>query len=206
MRRLGLIVIVVSLGLSLGWSTAAFAAYPTVAPGITTSSGCSVPGGSLTVGGTNFAAPPPESVTLTLNGVKYSTITISAPSFSTTVSIPLDATPRESYTIVATGAKGDSASITITIPTTCAAGSDLAFTGGALVASYVPVPTVGSGGGPGSGLAFTGGSGLAFTPSPSGLAFTGADIAAVSSVGAIALALGGMLILTGRRRRRSTGV
>jgi MYXO-CTERM domain-containing protein len=28
----------------------------------------------------------------------------------------------------------------------------------------------------------------------------------VSSVGAIALALGGMLILTGRRRRRSTGV
>ena len=39
-----------------------------------------------------------------------------------------------------------------------------------------------------------------------GLAFTGADIAALSSVGAIALALGGMLILTSRRRRRSTGV
>lgn len=36
----------------------------------------------------------------------------------------------------------------------------------------------------------------------SGLAFTGADIAALSGVGAIALALGGMLILTGRRRRR----
>ena len=35
----------------------------------------------------------------------------------------------------------------------------------------------------------------------SGLAFTGADIAALSGVGAIALALGGMLILTGRRRR-----
>jgi MYXO-CTERM domain-containing protein len=28
----------------------------------------------------------------------------------------------------------------------------------------------------------------------------------LSSVGAIALALGGMLILTGRRRRRTTGV
>ena len=36
----------------------------------------------------------------------------------------------------------------------------------------------------------------------SGLAFTGADIAALSGVGAIAMALGGMLILTGRRRRR----
>jgi hypothetical protein len=39
------------------------------------------------------------------------------------------------------------------------------------------------------------------TASPA-LAFTGADIAALSGVGAIALALGGMLILTGRRRRR----
>jgi hypothetical protein len=36
----------------------------------------------------------------------------------------------------------------------------------------------------------------------SGLAFTGADIAALSGVGAVAMALGGMLILTGRRRRR----
>jgi hypothetical protein len=34
------------------------------------------------------------------------------------------------------------------------------------------------------------------------LPFTGADIAAVSSVGAIALALGGMLLLAGRRRRQ----
>jgi hypothetical protein len=42
---------------------------------------------------------------------------------------------------------------------------------------------------------------LAATPS---LPFTGADIAALSGVGAVALALGGMLILTGRRRRRVT--
>jgi hypothetical protein len=34
------------------------------------------------------------------------------------------------------------------------------------------------------------------------LPFSGADIAALSGVGAIALALGGMLILTSRRRRR----
>lgn len=37
----------------------------------------------------------------------------------------------------------------------------------------------------------------------SGLAFTGADISAVSAIGAIALALGGMLILTSRRRRKA---
>jgi len=37
--------------------------------------------------------------------------------------------------------------------------------------------------------------------STSGLPFTGADIATMSGVGAIALALGGLLILTGRRRR-----
>jgi hypothetical protein len=44
--------------------------------------------------------------------------------------------------------------------------------------------------------------GLVFTASSTGgLAFTGADIAALASVGAIALALGGMLVLTGRRRR-----
>jgi hypothetical protein len=41
--------------------------------------------------------------------------------------------------------------------------------------------------------------GTAATPS---LPFTGADIAALSGVGAIAMALGGMLILTSRRRRR----
>lgn len=35
----------------------------------------------------------------------------------------------------------------------------------------------------------------------SGLAFTGADIAAMAGFGAIALAIGGMLILTTRRRR-----
>jgi hypothetical protein len=39
------------------------------------------------------------------------------------------------------------------------------------------------------------------TATSSGLAFTGADIAALSGVGAVALALGGMLILAGRRRR-----
>jgi hypothetical protein len=39
------------------------------------------------------------------------------------------------------------------------------------------------------------------TTTGSGLAFTGADIAIVSAVGAIALGLGGLLVLTARRRR-----
>jgi len=46
---------------------------------------------------------------------------------------------------------------------------------------------------------------IAVVSSSSGLAFTGADIAAMSGVGAVALALGGTLVLTGRRRRRTTG-
>jgi len=40
--------------------------------------------------------------------------------------------------------------------------------------------------------------------STSGLAFTGADIAALVGVGAVALGLGGMLLLATRRRRTST--
>lgn len=53
-------------------------------------------------------------------------------------------------------------------------------------------------------LTVTGSStGIGATPATAtpDLPFTGADIAAVSGVGAIALALGGMLILTSRRRR-----
>jgi hypothetical protein len=45
------------------------------------------------------------------------------------------------------------------------------------------------------------GTAVSVAASPS-LPFTGADIAALTGVGAIALALGGMLILTSRRRRR----
>jgi hypothetical protein len=41
--------------------------------------------------------------------------------------------------------------------------------------------------------------------STGGLAFTGADIAAASGVGAIAVGIGGMLILMSRRKRRANG-
>src|ERR1035437_349953 len=105
MRKVWLTMAVVSLGLTLGWSTAAFATTPVPynpdAIGITTS-GCSTPDGSLTVNGTNFGAN--ELVTLTLNGTTLGTIeTSSTNSFSTTVTIPSSTRTGQSYTIVATG-------------------------------------------------------------------------------------------------------
>jgi len=155
------------VGLILFWATPAFAQpYDPNAIGITASSGCSVPGGSVTVAGTNFE--PNEPVTLTLNGATLGTTTSgSTSSFSTTVKIPSNVTPGASYTIVATGTSGDTSSTVIKVAATCTAGSGLAFTSG----------------------------------SSSGLAFTGADIAAASGVGAVALSLGGLLILISRRRR-----
>jgi hypothetical protein len=164
MRRLLLTTAVVSLGLLVGWSAEAFGAYDPNAIAITTS-GCSTPGGSITVDGINFV--PNEAVTLTLNGIATlgSTSTNAASTFSVKVTIPSTAAPG-SYTIVATGASGDKSSTSITIAANCAS------------------------------------SGLAFTPSSgSGLAFTGADIVATASVGAVALGIGGLLILAGRRRR-----
>ena len=176
-RNLLTVATVVGLGLTFGWSTAAFGANADVlgGVGITVTDGCSVLGGSFTVNGTNFE--PNESITLALHSTPVSSITTSTNSTGsfgpTTVTIPSNAKPDNNTPIVATGGSGDSATITVDVASsTCAASSGLAFTGAA----------------------------------GSGLAFTGADIAALSSVGAIALALGGMLILTSRRRRRSTGV
>ncbi len=66
MRRNLILATVVGVGLTLGWSTAAFAGYDPNAIGITASSGCAEPGGPLTVNGTNFE--PNEAVNLTFNG------------------------------------------------------------------------------------------------------------------------------------------
>ena len=126
MRRLGLAVAVVGLGLTLGWATVASAAYDPNAIGISTSSSATCDNGSLTVNGVNFE--PSESVTLTLGSVTLGTTSADPNgSFSTTVTIPPGTAPA-SYTIVATGASGDSSSTAITVSTSCAAGSGLAFT------------------------------------------------------------------------------
>jgi hypothetical protein len=173
MRRLGLAIAAASLALALGWSSAAFGDYPPNAIGITTSSSASCAGGSLTVSGVNFESN--ESVTVTLSGSTTLGTATADPngSFTTTVTIPAGTAPGTSYTIVATGASGDTSSTAITIDASCTPSSGVAFT-----------PSSGTGTDPGSGLAFT-----------------GADIAAMSGVGAIALGLGGFLILAGRRRR-----
>jgi hypothetical protein len=52
-----------------------------------------------------------------------------------------------------------------------------------------------------TGASTTGGSTTGGASGGGSLAFTGADIAATAGVGAIALALGGMLVFAGRRRR-----
>jgi hypothetical protein len=52
-------------------------------------------------------------------------------------------------------------------------------------------------------ITVTGGTATVAVATPD-LPFTGADIAAVSGVGAVALAVGGMLLLAGRRRRQLT--
>jgi hypothetical protein len=165
--KLAVVTAAVGLALTLGWSTAAFAATsppypPTGVPYVTTSSSTVVSGGPLTVSGCSFQAN--ESITITLQNstsvVLATTTADSSGCFSITVTIPSNTAPG-TYTISAGG---------------------LAFTTITVTSAQVPVVA---------------------TTKP--LAITGADIAALSGVGAIALALGGMLILTGRRRRRTTG-
>jgi len=178
-RRIAILSADVGLGLSFGWSTVAFGQYPPVGVGITVTDGCSVSGGSFTVSGTHFV--PGESITLTLHSTPVSSITTHANS-------------------TGPGA-GDFGPTTVTVPSTATPDNNtpIVATGDSGDSATITVDVASSTCAASSGLAFTGAAG-------SGLAFTGADIAALSSVGAIALALGGMLILTGRRRRRSTGV
>src|ERR1035441_5634805 len=102
-RRVAILSAVVGLGLSFGWSTAAFGTpppqYAPVGVGITVSDGCSVLGGSFLVSGTNFE--PGESITLTLHSTPVSSITTYANSTGsgagdfgpTPVTIPPNAAP-----------------------------------------------------------------------------------------------------------------
>jgi hypothetical protein len=154
----------VGLGLSLGWSTAAFAYGPN-APSLATDPSTVCLGAAFAVSGANLT--PTESITLALDTSSPVTLgtanTDPTGAFLTTVTLPSNTTPG-TYSVTATGGAGDSSTSVVTAKN-CA-----------------------------GGIAFT-------AASTGGLAFTGADIAAIASVGAIALALGGMLVLTGRRRR-----
>jgi hypothetical protein len=159
------------------WATPAFAYGPN-APVVGLSTSIIPPGGSLTVSGSSYQ--PGEGITIVLHSFPATVGTTTAdPSgnFSTTVTIPSD-TPLGNHTITATGnTSGTTASAGILVATSSTSGA-----GGA---------SSGSSGGVASTGSSSGGS----------LAFTGADLAATAGVGAIALALGGMLVFAGRRRR-----
>lgn len=106
------------------------------------------------------------------------------------ITLTLHSTP---VTLATTTANGSgSFSVTVTIPSDTAPGTHTILATGATGDSASTIIVV---------------TGAISPPATvtSGLAFTGADIAAVSGVGAIALALGGMLVLASRRRRMTSG-
>ena len=169
----------------LFWASPAFAYGPntnpsglTGGPVIGANPSIVTPGASLTITGSNYQ--PGETVTLVLFSspvtVGTSGPTDASGSFSIGVTVPPD-TALGGHTIVGTGNSiGDSASTAITVVSTSTSAA-VSGTGGAAGAPTIPGASGGS------------------------LAFTGSDIAATAGVGAIAIALGGMLVLAGRRRR-----
>jgi len=144
--------------------------------------------------GLSFSAPAfaygPNAAAVTSNTSSTGpggSLTVSGSNFTPggTVTIDIESTPvfLASVTADPTGAF----STTVTIPADTVPGS------------HTILATDAAGDSATTALTVTGVVPVAASP---GLPFTGADIAALSGVGAIALALGGMLILTGRRRRR----
>jgi hypothetical protein len=117
------------------------------------------------------------------------TLTVSGNNFTpgTTVTIDLHSTPVLLATTTASGS--GQFSVAVMIPSNTVPGT------------HTIIATDPNGDSASTEIVVTGTVPVA-TTSP-GLAFTGADIAALTGVGAIAMALGGMLILTGRRRRRA---
>jgi len=95
---------------------------------------------------------------------------------------------------------------TTTADTTGAFSSTVTVPQGTAAGPYSLVSTGSSGDTSSTGVTVgTGGCGVTLAAvSSGGLAFTGADIAALVGVGAVALGLGGMLLLVTRRRRTST--
>jgi titin len=160
----------------LFWASPAFAYGPT-GPSLGTNINVvntTTGGASITISGSNYQ--PGETVTLVL--------------FSTPVTLgtsgPTDAT--------------GSFSMPVTIPTGTPLGAHtIVGTGNAIGDSASTAITV---------VSASAGTAAVITPSSGtsggSLAFTGSDIAALTGVGAISLALGGMLVFAGRRRRATS--
>jgi hypothetical protein len=117
-RRFLAVCVAAFLVVGFGWQAVAFAGgndsqhhYGPHAASITTSSGTSSPGGTISVFGKFF--DPSEGITITLNGGTVgSGSTNSHGSFDISITIP-STTKQGFYTITATGSDGDSASTSI---------------------------------------------------------------------------------------------
>lgn len=154
---------------------------------VTLSLGFGVPAGAYSFGGPTLST---NTSTVPAGGSLEVFCTNYAP--NETVTLTLTSTPVILGTTMTNSAGACSTQVTIplgtvlgnhTITGTGTTG-DFASTGIFVTGTAAPVSTVGSTG---------------------GLAFTGADIAAASGVGAIAVGIGGMLILMSRRKRRANG-
>lgn len=176
-RKLMRIAAIATLSLTaVLWATPAFAYGPN-APSLGANTNvvtATVGGGPITITGSNYQ--PGETVTLVL--------------FSTPVTLgtsgPTDAT--------------GGFSLAVTIPAGTAVGAHtIVGTGNSIgdtASTAITVVSASAGG----AASVTGNSGT----SGGSLAFTGSDIAALAGVGAISLALGGMLVFAGRRRRATS--
>jgi len=144
---------------------------------------------SLSIATPAFAyGPNAPSVTTNTSSVgSGGSLTVTGSSFvpGETITLDLHSTP---VTLGTTAADGTGAfSATVTIPSgTAPGGHTIVVTGASGDSASTAITLVGS---------------IATSGATPALAFTGADLAAVSAVGAVALALGGMLVLTGRRRK-----
>jgi hypothetical protein len=136
--------------------------------------------------------------------------TSSSGSFSVAVVLPAGYGPG-THTLVGTGTvSGRSASAPFTlsrptaavVPCTTSAGSDPSaqFVLAACVSTQLPASGA-SGATPAAGASGPGG---AAPGSGGSLPFTGIDIVAISTVGAVAIGTGGLLVLISRRRRRKS--
>ncbi|MCU4187264.1 hypothetical protein K6U06_23075 [Acidiferrimicrobium sp. IK] len=155
----------------------AFAAYgPTGGATVTASTTTAAPGQPIALAGSGFA--PSESISIVLHSTPVQLATVQATpagTFSTTVTIPTNTTPGQ-HEIIATGL---TSGVTATFPITIVGSS----------AATAPAAATTSGASSGGG---------------SSLAFTGADIAASVAVGVGALAVGGLLTLSSRKRRSAS--
>lgn len=164
---LGLAIALITFGAS-----SASAAYPPgTTPVLTASASIVTPGGTLTLSGSHFSG------TVSLVGhsapVDLGTTEASGPNgaFTKTVTITAADFPVGDHYIEATGADGDSATVSFSVVATASTG--------------------GTGSGSSSGSGSTGG----------GLASTGVAVLSIGGFGVLLLIAGGIVLMAGKRRK-----